>query len=202
MNEETRFARVEVTVTSADGRVMTWAADWPAKASPEPARLLVEVEADGRRPLAVAVRRATRAEDRARLPSMPDDEAVAFAAARLAEDKATAEGLLFACQDPGMEPDFWGCGGPAAESHWLRFSARRMLDEAVARLAIIGRQESDHAPVETDYGVTCRTCVDWLDDEGAHEFGIAIPQAWPCRVARSVLASWSGHPEYREEWKP
>lgn len=98
MDEETRFARVEVTVTSADGRVTTFAADWPAKAgvtvetglqaalrgghpwpsaigASAPARLLVEVEADGRWPIAVEMRAARPVKDRKSLPLALEDEA-------------------------------------------------------------------------------------------------------------------------------
>ena len=53
-----------------------------------------------------------------------------------------------------------------------------------AALTLFGEQTSDHAPIETQYGLTCRTCVDWQDDEGQHEFGIAIPVPWPCGVAK------------------
>lgn len=26
----------------------------------------------------------------------------------------------------------------------------------------------------------------WLDDEGVHEFGIAIPEPWPCKTLRQL----------------
>jgi hypothetical protein len=52
--------------------------------------------------------------------------------------------------------------------------------------ALVGEQTSDHAPIESVYGIVCRTCVGWLDDEGVSEFGIAIPVAWPCGVARAA----------------
>jgi hypothetical protein len=76
------------------------------------------------------------------------------------------------------------------------FRARRMLAAAVPviragererlRAELAGDQTADHAPIESVYGLTCRTCVAWQDDEGAHEFGIAIPEQWPCRVARAL----------------
>lgn len=160
--------------------------------------------------------------DAMRLPAVTEDPVVAFAAARLAEDdqreRRAGDGARIAwltLLDEAGQMRYTTVAAEGGEDGWLAmgeeipppYSALVIYDpdrargDIAAKRAIIGRQESDHAPVETAYGTTCRTCVDWLDDEGAHEFGIAIPQAWPCRVARSVLASWSGHPDYREEWK-
>jgi hypothetical protein len=51
-------------------------------------------------------------------------------------------------------------------------------------------QMADHAPIESMYGLSCRTCVAWQDapvaDGGETEFGIAIPEQWPCPVARAL----------------
>lgn len=58
---------------------------------------------------------------------------------------------------------------------------------------IFGEQTSDHAPVESMYGTCCRTCVAWQDDEGATEFGIAIPEQWPCPTARYLAAVNDAH---------
>lgn len=159
----------------------------------------------------------------ARLREVAEDPVVAFAAARIAEDQEreqrAGDGARIAwltLRDDAGQMRYTTVAAEGGEDGWLAmgeevprpysvlviYDPDRARREIAARPAIIGRQESDHAPVETVYGVTCRTCVDWLDDEGAREFGIAIPQAWPCRVAKSVLASWSGHPEYREAWKP
>jgi len=80
----------------------------------------------------------------------------------------------------------------------------RIAREIAAKRAIIGEQTSDHAPIESIYGTTCRTCVTWQDaplaDGGETEFGIAIPVAWPCRVARSAVAGYSDHPDFDPEW--
>lgn len=76
----------------------------------------------------------------------------------------------------------------------------RVLHMIKAKRAIVGQQISDHAPIESIYGTVCRTCVDWQDDDGAHEFGIAIPHPWPCRVARSAAAAWPDHADYRAAW--
>jgi hypothetical protein len=54
---------------------------------------------------------------------------------------------------------------------------------------LVGEQTSEHTPIESMYGLTCRTCVTWQDaplvEGGETEFGIAIPQPWPCGVARA-----------------
>lgn len=247
--EETRFARVEVTVTSADGTVRTFAADWPAKASvtmetgvqaalrngqPWPSviglcpngRLLVEVEADGKRPIAVNVAAAPKGR-RVDVPAVSADPLVAFAAARLAEDeervrrtgdahrvawltlKDEAGKMLYTTVAAGHnDDDPWiAMGGevPRPYSVLAIYDTARARREVTAVRAVIGRQESDHAPVETMYGLCCRTCVDWQDaplaDGGETEFGIAVPHQWPCRVARAAVAAWADHPEFRkDEW--
>jgi hypothetical protein len=113
-----------------------------------------------------------------------------FLAARLDEDEAAAKAWL-----PFGNPD------AAAREHIARHDPARVLREVEAKRAIIGEQTSDHAPVESEYGgLTCRTCVAWQDDEGVHEFGISIPERWPCRVARAAAAVYSDHPDYDPEW--
>jgi hypothetical protein len=127
------------------------------------------------------------------------DELIAFAKACLDEDEAAAKEAasrpLGAAWDDGTRLT-------AVARHINRHDPARVLREVAAKRAIIGQQTSDHAPVETIYGLCCRTCVDWQDDKGAHEFGIAIPHQWPCRVARSAVASWADRPGYRPEWAP
>jgi len=64
------------------------------------------------------------------------------------------------------------------------------------RHELAGDQLADHAPIESIYGLTCRTCVSWQDaplaDGGETEFGIAIPEQWPCHVARALADSTEG----------
>jgi hypothetical protein len=38
-----------------------------------------------------------------------------------------AEGLLSACRNPDLRPDFAGCGGPAAEAYWEFFTPATVL---------------------------------------------------------------------------
>lgn len=107
---------------------------------------------------------------------------------------------LVTCQTPCDE----SCGQPCHEVHKVasardhdpRACVTALLREAVdaerQRLAaampsLAGEQASDHAPIESIYGTTCRTCVTWQDaplaEGGETEFGIAVPQKWPCRAA-------------------
>jgi len=61
----------------------------------------------------------------------------AFNMARLDEDKATVEALMFASRFVDGEPDFTGRGGPAAEEHWKRFDPARMLRDVSAGRTIV-----------------------------------------------------------------
>src|SRR4051812_16772461 len=64
---------------------------------------------------------------------------------RLAEDKSTADGLQFACRLPDKKPDFFACGGPAAEAYWQHFPPRRAGDQAGAtRRLVTGLLETAH----------------------------------------------------------
>lgn len=168
-------------------------------------------------------RRDTGGVDGELLAGPGGDALVAFAAARLDEDEGAADAAGGERWEVGGDADdadvpadrggnSWIAVGPwdggmdcAEAAHIARHDPARVLREVEAKRAIIGSQTSDHAPVETMYGLCCRTCVDWQDapvaEGGETEFGIAIPQQWPCRVARSAVASWSDHPEYRkDEW--
>ncbi len=133
----------------------------------------------------------------------------AFLAARLDEDEHWAhmaeagwppENALAASEDPEHYAFMATDITPSKATFIRRHDPARVLREVAAKRAIIGQQTSDHAPIESAYGPTCRTCVEWQDDEGAHEFGIAIPEAWPCRVARALASVYSDHPGYLPEW--
>lgn len=161
-------------------------------------------------------------------PDLPD--IMAFITARRNEDEAAAKaagdgsvaGYRWQEVDPVYHPGLIGTGtgdvvifnrgtaayaaspSPGQAAHIARHDPARALRTIRAKRPIIGEQTCDHAPIESMYGTVCRTCVDWQDapwdDGGETEFGIAIPQTWPCRVARSEAAAWSDHPDYRPEW--
>lgn len=46
--------------------------------------------------------------------------------AALEEGRRIADGLRFACRDPERSPDFFACGGPAAERYWEHFNPARI----------------------------------------------------------------------------
>ena len=67
----------------------------------------------------------------------PDDDRVA---STLAEAQRIADALGFACRIPDKTPDFFACGGPAAEAYWAYFTPARISSllaalEAVLKLA-------------------------------------------------------------------
>jgi len=133
-------------------------------------------------------------------PELQLYDLLAFAAARLAEDKERADGLLTACRIPDRLPDFRSCGGPAAEVYWERFTPVRALAEVHAKRLVL----AGHLPVESACGLVCKRCASWQDppwdDGGETEFGIAISDPWPCLPVRGVVASWERHPEFKPEW--
>ena len=67
----------------------------------------------------------------------PDDDRVA---STLAEAQRIADALGFACRIPDKTPDFFACGGPAAEAYWAYFTPARISSllaalEAALKLA-------------------------------------------------------------------
>jgi hypothetical protein len=105
-------------------------------------------------------------------------------------------------------------GEPTEDDHWHGTWA--MGDSTLTRLMdandpqdTIARCEAElavldeHPPIplsETHDG--CKTCVTWLDDEGQHEFGIAVSELWPCRTVRLLAGGYRHQPGYQDEWKP
>jgi hypothetical protein len=57
-----------------------------------------------------------------------------------------------------------------------------------------------HTPVEDGTRLTCAVCVTWEDDEGAYEFGIALPVLWPCMTLEIVAAGYRHRAGYAEHW--
>lgn len=60
--------------------------------------------------------------------------------AELAKAKRIADALGFACRLPDRKPDFFACGGPAAEAYWDYFTPARVVSlvaalETVLKLA-------------------------------------------------------------------
>jgi hypothetical protein len=86
-----------------------------------------------------------------------------------------------------------GLGGDQAEAdaaHIARHDPARARRAVPAKWLVL----DEHLPIESIYGLTCKRCVSWQDaplaEGGETEFGIAIPDPWPCVPVRAVAASW------------
>jgi len=58
-------------------------------------------------------------------------------AALLAESQRIADALAFACRLPDKKPDFFACGGPAAEAYWEHFTPARVSSLLAAIGAVL-----------------------------------------------------------------
>jgi hypothetical protein len=111
---------------------------------------------------------------------------VAFIEARLAEDERKAEGLLFAARIPEKKPDFFACGGPAAEAYWEHFEPKRMLGDVEAKRAIV-----------EEYRKARKLMMD-----NRETWDLVRSAVGALRVTVTHLAAaWSDHPDYRQEWR-
>lgn len=129
------------------------------------------------------------------------DELLAGWRARLDEDEAAAgEPRQWKVLDDGLtiEGDGGLCiyneGGHDERdaAHIARYDPARALREIPGKRLVL----DEHLPIESMYGLACGRCVSWQDaplaEGGETEFGIAIPDPWPCVPVRSVAASWEG----------
>lgn len=105
---------------------------------------------------------------------------VAFLRARLDEDEAAAKDVRYV----------W----PTAFD--VTLNPARVLREAEAKRAIL----DEHSPA---YPVT------FPEPSGQPACGVCHtggwdwdPERWPCPTVRALAAVYSGHPDYRAEWKP
>lgn len=131
---------------------------------------------------------------------------VAFAEARLAEDKAAAQAAMAGFQTGrwriGQEGGLFGeregdddvyiatspYGGLAEYGpHIARYDPARVLREVEANRKLLRRHEEDRHRAGQ-----CSNCFDAL---GEH-------LAWPCPTLQIVLTIWADHPDYDREWKP
>jgi hypothetical protein len=132
------------------------------------------------------------------------DALIAFAKARLDEDKQRASEVLAQQASTRWWTSEWlvnlrGFSLPDAK-HIEHQSPDLTLREVEAKRLVL----AEHAPVESIYGLVCKRCVSWQDapwaDGGETEFGIAIPDPWPCLPVRGALSGWETHSAYRPEW--
>ena len=135
---------------------------------------------------------------------LDEDEAAAQAAASVAGPDWERDAQYLRSRSGAYLADAGSVDDDELAPFWSRHDPARVLREIEAKRAIIGEQTWDHAPVESMYGLSCRTCVAWQDaplaEGGETEFGIAIPESWPCRVARAAVAGYAGHPHYDPAW--
>jgi len=120
---------------------------------------------------------------------------IAFLNARMDEDEATANCLLFAGRMSGPLRFVSGYGGPAADAFIARHDPARVLREVEAKRLIIAAHNTtvrermrSHPEYGQDYW--CDTC--------SHE----NPTGRWCRTLLLLAAIYSDHPDYRQEWKP
>jgi hypothetical protein len=111
-----------------------------------------------------------------------------FLRARLDEDEQTAKGLLTAARFLDKEPDFYGAGGPAAQTYWQRHDPARVLAEVDAKRRIIAAHHRS--------GRTCPRCSLGTED------GQVVFELDPCETLRLLALPYRGHADYRPEWAP
>lgn len=154
-------------------------------------------------------------------PGATADAMLAFARARLDEEYDSADMLV-------VQGDWWHvdkndpaivrstyfhvaarcdegelAGAERRTWHIARYDPGRAKREVKAKRVTL----AEHLPVESIYGLSCKRCVSWQDAPWADgnaetEFGIAIPDPWPCQPVRAVFAAWTDHRDYRRSWMP
>ena len=126
------------------------------------------------------------------------DDLIAFIKARLDEDRRTAEGLAVAARIPDRRPEFFACGGPAAEAYWDHFHPYRALLDIEAKRAILAQYEDFHAEFERECTDPSRESMGPLRvGSGVHAATRVLHDA-----VKAIAATWGDHPDYRPEWKP
>ncbi|MFD3999866.1 DUF6221 family protein [Streptomyces rubiginosohelvolus] len=148
------------------------------------------------------------------------DALVAFVKARLDDDERVAcaarddvgEAEWIGSQESGhpwryQHQGVWGehdglCSEapPVAETasrpvqdHIARHDPARTLREIEAKRQLL----DEHQDVNDG---SCGTCVDGKWGYPTH--GGSSPQSYPCRTLRLLALPYSGHPEYKEAWRP
>lgn len=127
---------------------------------------------------------------------LDEDEATAQAAAAAADGAAewhqVVPGSFGGVEDARGQQVVYdeGAPSPSEAAHIARYDPARALREIPGKRLVL----DEHLPIESIYGLTCKRCVSWQDaplaEGGETEFGIAIPDPWPCVPVRAVAASW------------
>lgn len=124
------------------------------------------------------------------------DDLAAFVRARLDEDERyarAAEPCSWYCDEEGnvradaeyVATGMLGAIEEAYRVHIVRHDPARVLREVEAKREIV------------------RRCAVWVNEPDQHPNGLVSPRAVLARQnLRDLAAVWSGHPDYRQEWKP
>lgn len=92
-------------------------------------------------------------------------ELAAIIEAGVAEDESAAKALATATRFVDGRPDFYGCGGPAAEAYWDRMTPERALRRAEATRALVAEILAEgHYSDESGY-YSCSQARDWVFEE-------------------------------------
>ena len=109
----------------------------------------------------------------------PDSGPSATLEAELAKATQIADALGFACRIPDRKPDFFACGGPAAEAYWDYFTPARVVSLVAALEAALGfHVEAVIEDMPEPWFRYCKTC-------SGHP-------AWPCPEVAAITAALNG----------
>ncbi len=120
--------------------------------------------------------------------------------------------MLYTTVAAGVGPggDAWVADGkelPAPTTARVVYDPAAALREVAALRAILRL----HAPTQPhpEFGFTYPAAAKFCGYDGPGDTWQAeqepeyFPDAlWPCRTVRLLVSIWSGHPDYRPEWKP
>lgn len=118
--------------------------------------------------------------------------------AALEEGQRIADALAFACRDPARKPDFFACGGPAAEAYWDYFTPARISSLLAAVRAVLEL----HQPVTTNGGwlegrewQECEECGPNNENSGVFAAPGDGEEFWPCPTVEAITRELSGKEE-------
>ena len=78
----------------------------------------------------------------------------------------------------------------------------RLLREVEIKRAILALHKPDRQLNDQWFGhdVRCEECGGI--GGSVHTGPRGFQRSWPCGTLRQLVAAWSGHPDYRQEWRP
>lgn len=118
------------------------------------------------------------------------DDLVAWLRAQIDEDEQVAQGLLGATKIVGASPNFYGAGGPAADTYWAHFDPARVLREVEADRAIIAAYEHIDGLL-----------ADAENPSHVRNELLSVRRAYRVAIQHRAAARCD-RPGYRDEWRP